>query len=260
MAKTFIIALNLVFSISAFSYQVDFIGDSHSDYYGNARGAFGFLGQHLKELMAAKGYSFALYGASGSSPYWWFDNTPTQAAFWGYTQTSPTPKQRTCTKYTSRSARTGTCVPKLSVILANLPDLFIIEQGTNLLGMSSSSIIQQINQMTHDIQNKTRTCLWVGAPNARTSVHSQSSQNTLWDLINTYASKYCYVYDSRFLPRTDSFGKPLHDARGNLIIDVPLPYSPDANNDGEHLGMSAAGKWAEGVAMMVDYIQQNRLR
>jgi hypothetical protein len=38
-------------------------------------------------------------------------------------------------------------------------------------------------------------------------------------------------------------------------MDVPLPYSPDANNDGEHLGMVAAGKWAEGVARMIDFVR-----
>jgi hypothetical protein len=39
------------------------------------------------------------------------------------------------------------------------------------------------------------------------------------------------------------------------MMDVPLPYSPDANNDGEHLGMTAAGKWAEGVAQMITFIR-----
>ena len=236
------------------NYLITVIGDSHSDYYGNARGSFGFFGQHLNELITAAGYEFSLFAASGSNPTWWFDATPVQAALWGYTQTADSPAEKTCTK----NGKSGTCVPKLSPILSAKPKLFVIEQGTNLLGYSKASITQQITQMVQTVSAKAGICLWVGAPNARTDVHPRADQNQLWALIRQYASKNCYVYDSRFLPETDSKGNPILDKSGNLIMDVPLPYTPDANNDGEHLGMTAAGEWAQGVALTIEHIIQKQ--
>lgn len=204
------------------AFHVVYIGDSHSDYEGNARGTFGFLGQHVAELMRAQGISFSLYAASGSTPSWWLDGAPTQAATYGYTQTSSSPARETCT----HGSRTGTCVPKLSTVLANHPRLFVIEQGTNLLGRSDAR--QQVRSMVAAIDGKVDACLWIGAPNARTSVHSQASQDQLWNIIQEEAGAKCATLDSRF-----------------------FPYSPDANDDGEHLGMHAAGKWAEAVAQRI---------
>lgn len=42
------------------------IGDSHSDYYGNRRGDFGFFGQRLQELTGAD-----LIAISGATPGWY---------------------------------------------------------------------------------------------------------------------------------------------------------------------------------------------
>jgi hypothetical protein len=233
------------------AFTVTYIGDSHSDYEGNAVGAFGYLGYHLKELMAQDGIPLSLYAASGSSPAWWFDDAPVQAATWGYSQTVPDPPRTTC----RRGSKTGTCVPKLGVLTSKHPKLFVIEQGTNLLGLADASIKSQIQKMLQQIAGKVDACLWVAAPNARTSVHSQASQDALWKLVHDNAAPTCTVYDSRFLPRTDATGQPVLDAQGNLIMDVPLPYSPDANNDGEHFGKVAAGKWAEGVALMIEHLR-----
>jgi hypothetical protein len=236
------------------AFQVTYVGDSHSDYEGNAYGTFGFLGQHLKELMAADQIPLSMFAASGSSPVWWFDDTSTQAATWGYTQTVAAPPRRTCL----RGSKSGTCVPKLGVLTAGHPSLFVIEQGTNLLGRSASDITQQIRTMLRQIAGKAGACLWVGAPNARLDVHSRESQDQLWQLIRDTASPTCFTYDSRFLPRTDASGHPVLDVQGNLIVDVPLPYSPDANHDGEHLGMQSAGKWAQGVAQMIELIRSRQ--
>jgi hypothetical protein len=227
------------------------IGDSHSDYEGNAVGAFGYFGYHLRELMTGAGNDYALYAASGSSPTWWFDDTAVQAATWGYSQSVTFPARTTC----HRGSKSGPCVPKLGVVTQKRPHLFVIEQGTNLLGLSSASITQQINKLLQQIAGKVDACLWVGAPNARTNVHSPASQDELWQLIRTNAGATCTVYDSRFVPRTDATGHPVLDAHGDLIMDVPLPYSPDANDDGEHLGKVAAGKWAEGVALMIAHVE-----
>jgi hypothetical protein len=109
--------------------------------------------------------------------------------------------------------------------------------------------------MLQQIAGKVDACLWVGAPNARTSVHSQASQDALWKLIQQHAAPTCTAYDSRFLPRTDAAGHPVLDEQGDLIMDVPLPYSPDANDDGEHLGTGAAGQWAHGVALMIEHLR-----
>jgi hypothetical protein len=236
---------------SSSGFTLAYIGDSHSDYFGNRRGAFGFLGQHVTELAQAQAIPLSLFAASGSMPNWWLDGASTQAATWGYTQTAASPAKKTC----SRGSKTGTCVPKLSVVLNGHPSLFVIEQGTNLLGRSASDVTQQIRTTLAQIAGKADACLWVGAPNARTSVHPQQSQDALWKLIHDEASASCFTYDSRFLPRSDAAGEPVLDDRGNLIIDVPLPYSPDANNDGEHLGMTAAGRWAEGVFQMIEFIR-----
>jgi hypothetical protein len=241
-------------ALATSAFTVTYIGDSHSDYEGNAPGTFGYLGYHLVERMAADHVPFSLYAASGSAPIWWFDDTPTQAATWGYTQTAPNPPRRTC----HRGSKAGTCVPKLGVLTAQRSSLFVIEQGTNLLGRSASDIGQEIDKTLAAIAGKVDACLWVGAPNARTSVHSQASQDQLWQLVRSKAAPTCAVYDSRFLPRVDASGRPVLDAAGNLVMDVPLPYSPDANNDGEHLGKEAAGKWADGVALMIEHLRGQR--
>jgi hypothetical protein len=237
-------------------FTVTFIGDSHADHEGNAHGTFGYLGEHLKELMASRRVPFSLYAASGSSPMWWFDETSTQAATWGYSQTAATPSRRRC----YRGHQEGTCVPKLGVLLSPRPSLFVIEQGTNLLGRSTSDIANQVRTMISETSGKADACLWVAAPNARASVHSQASQDQLWQIIRANASPSCFVYDSRFLPRTDGSGRPVLDVHGDPIIDVPLPYSPGAGNDGEHLGMQAAGKWAEGVALVIDILRERAHR
>ena len=218
-----VVATSTPTSPTSGAYHVVYIGDSHSDYAGNARGTFGFLGQHLTELMQADGIPLSLFAASGSIPSWWLDDAAEQAATYGYTQTSSSPARRSC----SHSGKTGTCVPKLGAILADHPSLFVIEQGTNLLGRSDAR--QQVRSLVAAIDGKADACLWVGAPNASTSVHSQASQDQLWQIIQQEAGSKCTVLDSRF-----------------------FPYSPDANNDGEHLGMAAAGKWAEAVAAKIE--------
>jgi hypothetical protein len=244
--------VNVVPATPGGSFRVAYIGDSHSDFEGNARGAFGFLGQRVTELMAEANIPLSLYAASGSFPNWWLDDAPEQVATLGYTQTSTSPPRRSC----SHGGRPGTCVPKLAAILADTPSLFVIEQGTNLLGRNASDITAQIQHTLQQISGKASACLWVGAPNARTSVHSQQSQDDLWRLIHDNASPTCVTYDSRFLPETDASGQPILDDKGDLIVDVPLPYSPDRNNDGEHFGMDAAGKWATGVAQMIESIRR----
>jgi hypothetical protein len=233
------------------TFSVTYIGDSHSDYEGNPHATFGFLGEHVKELMAGDGVPLSLFAASGSSPVWWFDDTQTQAATWGYTQTSSSPPRRRC----FRGHQEGTCVPKLAAITSPRPSLFVIQQGTNLLGRSTTDITNQVRTMLHQIAGKTDACLWVGAPNARLTVHSKESQDQLWSIIKATASPSCAVYDSRFLPRTDGTGRPVLDPDGNLIMDVPLPYAPGAGDDGEHLSAQAAGKWAQGVALMIEVLR-----
>src|SRR5450432_4227891 len=54
-------------------FTLAYIGDSHSDYFGNRRGAFGFLGQHMTELAQAQAIPLSLFAASGSMPSWWDD-------------------------------------------------------------------------------------------------------------------------------------------------------------------------------------------
>jgi len=227
-------------------FKVTFIGDSHSDWEGNARGAFGFLGQHLKELETGKGYVYQHFGASGSIPLWWFDDTAVKGAPYGYTQFSATaPKPAACGKLP--------CVPKLSVVLAQTPDIFIVEQGTNLMGFSDSYVIAQVKKMATLAASKARTCLWLGAPNAALKAHPQSEQDHTFALLSANSSP-CYFYDSRFSPSgVDANGKP--------IMSKPLPY---VGRDGEHfldavppasfVGQSA-GTWAEGVALYVEYIK-----
>jgi hypothetical protein len=193
------------------------IGDSHSDYAGNKRGTFGFFGQHMVELLSSK-FDFSLYAASGSSPIWWFPETPSQAATWGYTQTAKFPLQRAC----RRGSKLAPCVPKLDVLLASIPDLFIVQQGTNMLGNPNAAT--QVKRMM-ELIGKTKS-IWVGAPNARPNVHSVMSQDRLRDAIKSNVPNF---FDSRF-----------------------FQYSPDANNDGEHLSMKAAGLWAEKAAKAVE--------
>ncbi len=232
-------------------FRVTYIGDSHSDYGGNAHASFGFLGEHVVERMTASGIPISLFAASASSPNWWFDDTPTQAATWGYTQTSPTPPRRSC----SRGGQSGPCVPKLSAILSDHPSLFVIEQGTNLFGRSRADVTNQIKTMLRQIEGKTDACLWLGAPNASTSAHSQESQDELWQLIAEHAGGRCFVMDSRMMPRVDASGVVVHDAQGNLVMDVPLPYG---GSDGEHFAAAGAGKWADGVATMIEFIRDKR--
>ncbi len=126
-------------------FRVTYIGDSHSDYGGNAHASFGFLGEHVVERMTASGIPISLFAASASSPNWWFDDTPTQAATWGYTQTSPTPPRRSC----SRGGQSGPCVPKLSAILSDHPSLFVIEQGTND-GVDARKVAQRAVERVND--------------------------------------------------------------------------------------------------------------
>lgn len=242
------------YCLASESFSVNYIGDSHSDYAGNRRGTFGFLGERLKELMKERGFSFSLYAASGSVPSWWTLGQSTQAATWGYTQTASFPPMKTC----FRGNKKGTCVPKLDAILKSFPDLIVIEQGTNMLGYSSAKVASQVNGILAQVNGKAKSCLWVAAPRARTTVHSESSQQQLIKLIKGYASQKCHVYDSRFLPATDSLGNISLDGNGNPVMGASLPYSPDSNNDGEHLSMSAAGKWATGVDQVIRYLISHR--
>ena len=232
--------------------RVTYIGDSHSDFEGSG-GSFGVLGfkvnEHLKEL----GLNVAIFAASSSAPNWWFDDTSDQAATWGYTQTVSEPARRTC----SRSGRSAPCVPKLSAILSERPSLFIIEQGSNLLGRTTGDITNQIRTMLAKIDGKVDACLWLGAPTARASKFSEDSQEELWQLISQHAAPTCYVYDSRFVPRAGANGEPELDAQGNLVMDEPLPYS---GSDGLHFDSAGANKWAKGVNIMIDWVRKKTSR
>jgi hypothetical protein len=232
---------------AANGFRVTYIGDSHSDFEGSG-GSFGILGAKVNDRLTAQGASVALFAASSSAPNWWFDETSEQAATWGYTQTVASPPRRTCT----RGSKTGTCVPKLNAILSERPSLFVIEQGSNLLGRSSADISNQVRTMLREIEGKADSCLWLGAPTASTSQYSEDTQEQLWQLISQNAAPTCYVYDSRFVPRTDGSGAPVMDAQGNLVMDVPLPYG---GSDGIHFSSPGATKWAAGVGTMIDWIR-----
>ncbi len=213
----------VLFGAIVSAQTVILIGDSHSDFEGNRRGTFGFFSQHLKELSDAQTQKdFRVFAASSSRPDWWLDRTAKVSARWGYTQTSQLPSRVSCGR--------GVCVPKLSQIQKNIfPDLIIIEQGTNMFGLSDATNVQQITELAQLAQAHAKKCLWLGAPSADKKVYSQASQDKLWKLISSTAGKYCQVYDSR----------------------IGVPYSPDANHDGVHLGMAAAGRWAENVFTVV---------
>lgn len=232
---------------TASGFRVTYIGDSHSDFEGSG-GSFGVLGYRVSQHLAAEGVPLALFAASSSAPNWWFDDTSDQAATWGYTQTVSSPARRTCT----RGSKTGTCVPKLSDILAERPSLFVIEQGTNLLGRGSADITNQVRKMIQAIDGKVDRCLWVSAPRASTSQYAPSEIEDVYRIISANASPRCTVYDSRFLPRTDASGTPVLDAEGKLVIDVPLAYD---GSDGVHFRAEPARRWGDGVAMMIDWMR-----
>ncbi len=231
-------------------FRVTYIGDSHSDFEGSG-GSFGVLGYRVSQHLAAEGIPLALFAASSSAPNWWFDDTPDQAATWGYTQTVPSPARRTCT----RGSKTGACVPKLSEILAERPSLFVVEQGTNLLGRSAADVTNQVRRMVQALDGKTDLCLWLGPPRASASQYSPSEIEEVFQIISANAAPRCTVYDSRFLPRTDASGAPVLDAEGKLVIDVPLAYD---GSDGVHFRAEPARRWGDGVSAMIDWLRQRR--
>lgn len=230
-------------------YRVTYIGDSHSD-FEQSGGSFGTLGYRVAQRLAEENVPLALFAASSSAPNWWLDGTSEQAATWGYTQTVSTPARRTCT----RGSKTGPCVPKLSAILSERPSLFVIEQGSNLFGRTTADVTNQVRSMIHQIDDKVDACLWVAAPTARTDQASTSEQEDVFRIISANAAPRCYVYDSRFLPRTDEAGKPVLDASGNLVMDVPMPYA-ESHGDGVHFGAAAGARWGDGVMIMIDWIR-----
>jgi len=229
------------------AYQVVVIGDSHSDWHDEPQPGFGYFGVHLGEQLRMHGYDYTLFAASGSSPVWWYGGRTMQTCN-GYTQTSELPKIRSY----KRGIKTCFYVPHLKEILSTRrPDLLVIEQGTNLFPEKGGYIDKkQIEEMMNQVRSKAKAYLWVGAPRYREDVHPENQQVALWNLIKGRADKNgWYSYDSRFQPSLDP-------ATGKPVFVTPFEYCPRSKSDTEHLCAKAAGKWAEGVSLMIDFIHK----
>lgn len=123
--------------------SVVMIGDSHSDYYGNKRGSFGFLGQRLNELMP----DMQMYAVSGSSPEKWVKggNAPYGS-----------------TAYVNGKSSSIGRIPTIS----SLPnaDTLLVQQGTNMIGMSADQIRNSVQDTLSAAKGKYSNVLWVGPP------------------------------------------------------------------------------------------------
>lgn len=105
------------------------IGDSHSDYYGNARGSFGFMGLRLSEILSAD-----LIAVSGSTPSWFLTARPAKYG---------------CTVNGGTCKITPAASPGRNVI---------VEQGANMIGHSGNSA--EVDAFLTSIRPK--KCYWVG--------------------------------------------------------------------------------------------------
>jgi lysophospholipase L1-like esterase len=137
-----------LFSVAAISIVL--IGDSHSDFFSNSRGSFGFFGQRITEEYPG----ISLYAVSSSSPAWWVG------------------VNRRITKYGSTFYVKGNVsggVRNSTPSAASLPsaDLLVIEQGSNMVGAPESSVKAMVVDLLSSVKGKYKAYLWVGPPPAR---------------------------------------------------------------------------------------------
>jgi hypothetical protein len=150
------------------------IGDSHSDYYGNARGDFGFFGQRLQEIFSETD-AMDVLAVSGSTPQWWLLGRPTVYG---------------CTVSLAGQLATSAVTPSIAD-MGDQYDVIVIEQGANMQPQSTGTNVSEISAFLKILRPK--TAFWVGAPPAPASIYPEEMQARLESALTSY------VYPCTFL-------------------------------------------------------------
>ncbi len=157
-----------------------FIGDSHS---------YGRFGTVLEKSLSSISDHVIMESSCGSSPSTWLGKTGYEKTVCGFWKKDGTQE--------SRSKEHST--PKLSDELANYrPEVTIVELGTNIAaGSNPLKAAASIEEVMNIIGSASTRCIWIGPPDAHSSIVTKEKLQITNQMLSELASKNnCFYIDS----------------------------------------------------------------
>lgn len=190
----YLFLLILSFNLSAANVLV--MGDSHT------AGPFGWT---LDKELRASGHLVGTYASSSSIPGWFLDSTPSKWGIWSKDINEIVKEV---------PFKTWGPTPNFFEISKQNPEVAIVALGTNYVGKSSSSSINDMKRFLLALKDAQIKCYWVSPPETRTY---RAQTSPLFKLIQDTVKSQCEIFESHKVthyPATGGDG--VHYWTGNL--------------------------------------------